>query len=83
MKDVCEFLKKCGVYYLATTDYLAFSEQGFANFRSEPLEDEDLIRTGRVVRDVVANKIYQTDKINNSDWKHSGDYHYANIPITF
>lgn len=70
-------------YYLVTTDYLAFSEQGFANFRSEPLEDEDLVRTGKVVRDSVAYRIYDLDKVKNTVWQHTSDYHYANIPMTF
>ena len=78
-----DYFKADEEYYLVSTDYLAFSEQGFANFRDNPLEDSDLIRTGKVVRDSVANKIYQLDKVKNSVWQHSGDYHYANIPMTF
>ena len=70
-------------YYIVTTDYLAFSENGFANFRSTPLEDKDLIRTGRVVRDEVANKIYQIDQLNNKELLHSGDFHYAKIPMMY
>ena len=70
-------------YYIVTTDYLAFSENGFANFRSQPLEDKDLIRTGRVVRDEVANKIYKLDQLNNKELLHSGDFHYAKIPMMY
>ena len=49
-------------YYLATTDYLALSSSAFN------LHDEDFVRTGRVVRDVVANKIYQLDDIKEATW---------------
>lgn len=70
-------------YYLVTTDFLAFSEQGFATFRGEPLTDDDIIRTGSVVRDEVANKIYQIDSLKNADLLHTGDYHYKKIPMVF
>ena len=69
-------------YYLVTTDFLAFSTQGFANFRSEPLEDKDLIFTGKVVRDEIANKVYTLDKLNNDELLHKNDYHYRAVPTS-
>ncbi len=68
-------------YYFVTTDYLAFSEKGIGKIRE--LSDEDLIRTGKVVRDEVANTIYQIDNLKNEELVHSGDYHYKGIPISF
>lgn len=68
-------------YYIVSTDYLAFSDQGFASFMD--LKDEGLIRTGKVVRDEVANKIYKIDSLKNSELLYSGDYHYKQIPIGF
>ena len=70
-------------YYLVTTDFLAFAEQGFLNFRSKPLDDDDIIRTGKVVRDEIANKVYALDNVKNGDHLHTSDYHYQNIPMTF
>ena len=69
-------------YYIVTTDFLAFSTKGFANFRSEPLEDKDLIFTGKVVRDEIANNVYKMDKLNNNELLHKNDYHYRTIPTT-
>ena len=68
-------------YYFVTTDYLAFSESGIGKMKE--LTDEDLIRTGKVVRDEVANTIYQIDNLKNNELVHSGDYHYKNIPFGF
>ena len=68
-------------YYFVTTDYLAFSESGIGKIRE--LSDEDLIRTGKVVRDEVANSIYNLDNLKNEELVHAGDFHYKNIPMTF
>lgn len=53
-------------YYIVTTDFIALSDNYFgAPYRH--VTDEDLIRTGRVVRDEVANKIYKLDKLVNKE----------------
>ena len=71
-------------YYIATTDYLAFSDSsGFSTLLGKTLDDSDLIRTGKVVRDEIANKVYQLDNLKNADLLYKGDYHYAAIPMTF
>ena len=71
-------------YYIATTDYLAFSDSsGFSTLLEKTLDDSDLIRTGKVVRDEIANRVYQIDNLKNADLLHKGDYHYAAIPMTF
>ena len=68
-------------YYFVTTDYLAFSESSIGSIKT--LTDEDLVRTGKVVRDEIANSIFQLDTLNNKELLHSGDYHYRNIPLVF
>ena len=68
-------------YYFVTTDYLAFSEKAMGKIRE--LTDEDLIRTGKVVRDEVAASIYEMDNLKNSELIHSSDYHYQKIPMMF
>ena len=68
-------------YYFVTTDYLAFSEKAMGKIRE--LTDEDLIRTGKVVRDEVANSIYQLDNLKNEELVHTKDYHYTKIPMSF
>ena len=53
-------------YYIVTTDFIALSDNYFGDpYRH--VTDEDLIRTGRVVRDEVANKIYKLDKLVNKE----------------
>ena len=71
-------------YYIVTTDYLALdSDQGFnGDTRLKPISDENMIRTGAIVRDVVAERIYELDKVKRSDFP-SSDYHYQNIPPQF
>ena len=64
-------------YYICTTDYVALS-----NMMSgvKKLEDKDLIRTGRVLREEVANKIYKLDNIKAEKWSLLNlDYHYEPI----
>ena len=68
-------------YYMVTTDYLAFSENGIQPFKE--LTDADLIRTGKVVRDEVANTVYQLDSLKNSELLHTGDFHYKKVSLTF
>ncbi len=68
-------------YYFVTTDYLAFSEKAMGKIKE--LSDDDLIRTGKVVRDEVARNIYEMDSLKNSELVHSGDYHYQKIPMMF
>ncbi len=68
-------------YYFVTTDYLAFSESGIGKIKE--LQDEDLIRTGKVVRDSIANSIYQMENLKNDELVHSGDYHYQNVLPSF
>lgn len=52
-------------YYIATTDFLALGDQLDA---IRNLTDEDLIRTGKVVRDEVAAKIYNLKKVSNKKY---------------
>lgn len=52
-------------YYIVTTDFLALSEQYLKSPNLFPdIQESDLIRTGLVVREVLAEKIYKEDKIN-------------------
>lgn len=67
-------------YYLVTTDFVALSDSYFGKFKT--LEDKDLIRTGKVVRDEVAEKIYSVKKVKNSEWN-STETCFKNIPISF
>ena len=55
-------------YYIVTTDFLALSEDGFNGTNFKTLTDADLIRTGAVVRDVVAERIYNLDTIKTADF---------------
>lgn len=68
-------------YYIATTDFLALSETGF-NGPLKALTDADLIRTGAIVRDIVAERIYQLDEIKSSDFPNSA-HGYENIPLNW
>ena len=61
-------------YYIVTTDYLAFTDE-FKYFKE--LTDEDLIRTGKIVRDEIATKIYSIDKVKNSVWATNEDCYRA------
>ena len=57
-------------YYIVTTDFIALNDNYFGTpYRH--VKDEDLIRTGRVVRDEVANKIYKLDKLVNKELSES------------
>lgn len=59
-------------YYYATTDFLALAEDIFG------LKDENLIRTGAVIRDIVAERIYQIDELKSTDFPDTANY--QNIP---
>lgn len=52
-------------YYLVLTDFIAFDEDFL--YRIFNFTEEDLIRTGKVVRDEVANYIYQKGTIKAAD----------------
>ena len=71
-------------YYVVATDFLALSNQYLNSSASglKEMTDADLIRTGLIVRDVVANKIYKLDKIKSSDFPNS-EACYKNIPMSF
>ena len=58
--------QKSDTVYIVATDFLALNESYFGKFKV--LTDQDLIRTGKVVRDEVANKIYGEKKIKNAKW---------------
>ena len=62
-------------YYYATTDFLALSEDIFN------LQDANLIRTGAVVRDIVAERIYNLDELQSSDFPNT--FNYQNIPASW
>ena len=59
-------------YYYVTTDFLALAEDIFG------LSDASLIRTGAVIRDIVAERIYQIDELKSSDFPDTANY--QNIP---
>lgn len=71
---------KTETYYIVATDFLALNESYIGKFKT--LEDKDLIRTGKVVRDEVANKIYSTKKIKNAKWA-ANDECYRNVSTVF
>ena len=59
-------------YYCVTTDYLATTDD-FAGLKV--LEDGDLIRTGGILRDEIAHKVYKLKTVKNSEYE-KGDYHF-------
>ena len=79
--EKADYFDSSETYYFVTTDYLAFSEKAMGKISE--LSDEDLIRTGKVVRDEVANAIYQIDNLKNEELVHTTDYHYTKIPMSF
>ena len=67
-------------YYVATTDYLALSDESFNSAQKwKVMTDEDLIRTGKVVRDIVTQRIYELDQLKTSDFPET--VNYQNIPL--
>ena len=67
-------------YYLVATDFIALSDSYFGSFKH--LEDKDLIRTGKVVRDEIASKIYSLRKVKHSVWG-ANDTCYKIVPTSF
>lgn len=68
-------IKETGKYYVVTTDYLALTNQ-FKTLKE--VQEGDLIRTGKILRDEIAYKIYDVDKIKNAEWD-SDDYHFSPV----
>ena len=66
-------------YYMVSTDFLALSEKYLGKVKT--FTDADLIRTGKVVRDEVAARIYELDNIKNSEW--ASDKTCYTIPLSF
>ena len=62
-------IKENETYYIVGTDFLAFSEY-FSEFKKDEggLQDKHLIRTGKIVREEVAQKIFSIKKVKNSEW---------------
>lgn len=62
-------IKEDETYYIVSTDFLAFSTF-FSEIKKDEggLQDKHLIRTGKIVREEVAQKIYSIKKIKNSEW---------------
>ena len=58
-------LKENEDYYICATDYLALTKTFSSALK---IEEKDLIRTGEIVREVVANKIYEIGNVKNSKW---------------
>lgn len=66
-------------YYFATTDFLALSEKYLGKIKH--FTDEDLIRTGYVVRDEVAKRMYEIDDVKNGEW--AAEKSNYTIPMSF
>ena len=59
-------------YYIAVTDFLALSDNFYNNPTTfKEITDADLIRTGAIVRDIVAETIYNLDSVKSSDFPNS------------
>lgn len=61
-------------YYLILTDFMALSE----NYMKQPtvfpeIEEANLIRTGKIVRDEVAKYIYELNKVNADEFTNTKD----------
>ena len=67
-------------YYLVLTDFIALSKQYVKGIFTN-LKETDLIRTGKVVRDEVAQLIYEKDKINPNDFLFGSNNRYEPIPM--
>ena len=68
-------LSETGKYYVVTTDYLALTNQ-FKTLKE--VTETDLIRTGKILRDEIAYKIYDIDKVKVEEWD-SGEYNFSPI----
>lgn len=62
-------IKDDETYYIVTTDYLALGRE-FSAFKADEggITDEDLIRTGAIVRDEVAKKIFSIKRVKDAEW---------------
>lgn len=68
-------LKSDETYYMVMTDFYALSDFAI-DFKLDEageknIAEEDLIRTGTVVRDEVAKKIYSLKKVKSEEWSKS------------
>ena len=66
-------------YYIVITDFLATSSEYLLD--AFEISEQDLIRTGKVVRDEVADFIYKKDTIDGSIYSDVAPY--KNIPLGF
>ena len=69
MKEVCEFLKECGVYYLATVEGDQPRVRPFGT--SEIFEDKLYIQTGKsknVYKQIVANNKVEICAFKDGRW---------------
>lgn len=66
-------------YYIVLTDFIALSPNYFKDVFD--IKEADLIRTGKVVRDEVANVIYKKENIVGSEFNNV--YPYKQIPKIF
>ena len=63
-------------YYIVVTDFLALGEYMSDFMRDKGgITDADLIRTGKIVRDEVATKIYNLNKIKAEKWSQTTPEH--------
>lgn len=70
-------------YYIATTDFVALSTSDSGiNGRLKTITEDELIHTGKIVRDEIAKKIYKLDKVNSSAYSNTKDCFKA-IPMNF
>ena len=82
-KDSSLFMRD-GYYYIATTDFCAFStsDSGINGRIKSEVTEADLTHTGKIVRDEVAKKIYKLDKIDPSRYANTMDC-FKSIPQIF
>ena len=69
MKEACEFLKNCGVYYLATVENNTPRVRPFGT--AEIFEDKLYIQTGKkkdVYKQIINNPIVEISAFNNGKW---------------
>lgn len=76
--DDKSYFDKDEYYYIVATDFIALSESYLMAQESLKgfISEEELIRTGKVVRDVVAEFIYKLDKVNGDDFTNKKEFAY-------
>lgn len=76
--DDKSYFDKDEYYYIVATDFIALSESYLMapEFLKGLISEEKLIRTGKVVRDVVAEFIYKLDKVNGDDFTNKKEFAY-------